>query len=168
MRREDRERDLERELRDHLELEAADSGLPGEEARYAAQRALGNTTTIKESVRGMWGWTSFERSWQDVRFALRLLRKSPGFAAVAILTLAMGIGANTAIFSVTDAVLLRALPYPNPQRLVRIWQSDPKVGDGRLAATPPEFHAYRERTRTFTAVAGYELNSFDVVDPAGN
>jgi predicted permease len=164
-----REQDLERELCCHLDLESAEqqqNGLTPEDARYAAQRVLGNTTLVKEEVRESWGWASAERFEQDVRFATRLLRRSPGFAAVAILTLAMGIGANTAIFSITDAVLLRRLPYPDPNRLIRVWQSEPKMGEGHLGTAPPEFVAYRERSRAFSSIAGYQRESFDVTSEA--
>ena len=98
----------------------------------------------------------------DIRYATRLLRKNPGFAAVAVFTLAIGIGANTAIFSITDAVLLRPLPYRDSSRLVRIWQSEPKMGEGHMGAAPPEFAAYRDRTRAFESLAGYQRDSFDV------
>lgn len=103
----------------------------------------------------------------DIRFALRLFRKSPGFVTVAVLTLALGIGANTAIFSVTDAVLLRPLPYPDAKRLIRVWQSEPKMGEGRLGAAPPEFAAYRDRTRAFSSITGYQRESFDLTGSAG-
>ena len=118
-----REQDLERELRAHLELEAEEQrecGTPPREAFFAARRHLGNTTLLKEDVRQVWRWTSLERIGQDVRYGLRLLRKNKAFSAVAILSLALGIGANTAIFGLIDALALKSLRVRDPQSLLFI------------------------------------------------
>src|SRR5215471_14522263 len=112
-RRQERDADLARELRDHLDLEADErraAGLSPEEAAYAAHRALGNTLKIEEDVRAARGFPWLETCVQDVRYAFRTLRKSPGFTTVAVLTLAIGIGANTAIFSLIDGFVFRPLP----------------------------------------------------------
>lgn len=119
--RKQHERDLEREIRSDLEAEAEEqcgNGLSAAEARYVARRAFGNTTLVKEEVRDMWGLQWFDRLANDLRYGCRALKNNPGFAAVAILTAALGIGANTSIFSVVNAVLLRPLPYKDAARLV--------------------------------------------------
>ena len=123
-----RDADLERELRSDLELEEEEQrekGLSEDEARYAARRAFGNTTLIRQQTHEVWGWTQFERFWQDLRYAGRVLVKNPGFSATAILVLALGIGTSVAIFAFADAALIRPLPYADPQRLVHVTESDP-------------------------------------------
>src|SRR5690348_14707220 len=113
-----RDAELEEELSAHLEMlveQNVERGMTPEEARRAARIALGGREQIKEAVREQRGLPSLESFIADVRFGLRMLRKSPGFTCVAILTLALGIGANTAIFSLIDALLLRSLPVSNPQ-----------------------------------------------------
>jgi predicted permease len=132
--------DLDRELRSHLDLEAEEqqeTGMSSEEARYAAHRAFGNTTLVAEDVREMWGWTWLERLIQDSRFGLRQLRKSPGFTAVAILTLALGIGANTAIFTLVHAVMMKPLPVPNPGQLY-------SLGDTKLCCDTTDIGDLRD------------------------
>jgi hypothetical protein len=115
--------DLSDEIREHLEEkleELVASGLPRKEAAAAARREFGNVTFIEESSREVWRWPSIESFLVDMRYGLRMLRKNPGFSAVAILTLGLGIGANTAIFTVINAVMLRALPVQHPEQLVSI------------------------------------------------
>ena len=122
-----------------------------DEARYAAQRDFGNTTMVKEVTREMWGWASLERLWQDVRFALRMIRRNPGFTTVAILTLALGIGANTAIFSVVNAVLLRPLPYPKPEQIVSVFDDQPNYGNAPMSY--PEYSDWRDKSQIFQTLS---------------
>ena len=143
--------DLDRELRDDLELEAADQearGLPPDEARHAARRAFGNPTLVREEVRDLASWNAIERVWQDLRFAARMLRKTPIATAAAVLSLGLGIGANTAIFSLFNAVLLRALPIPEPRQLVQLTAS------GNSWFGYPELARFRSDSRALSSVFG--------------
>jgi hypothetical protein len=149
------EDEMDEELRAHIEDRVKDlqrSGLARPEAVRRARIEFGAYEKFKEECReqrrGFW----LETVWTDVRFGARMLRKSPGFAAVAILTLALGIGANTAIFSVVNAVLLRPLPYPNAKRLAIIWSQ--WGNETRGPASGPELIELRKRSRSFEEIAG--------------
>jgi predicted permease len=127
--------DLDQDIRDFIERETRDNierGMPPEEARYAALRKFGNVTRVKEETWEVWSVNWLEQLWQDVRYGLRQLRRSPGFTAVAVLTLALGIGANTAIYALMDAVILRRLPVEMPGELyqVQVGNADEGVGGG--------------------------------------
>jgi predicted permease len=144
--------ELREELQFHLEEEADErraDGLPEDQARWAARRDLGNVTLLREDIRTLWAWTAVEQLAQDVRYALRVLRRSPGFAAVVILTLTIGIGLNTAIFSVINAVLLRPLPYRDPGALVLIDPSPLTLAPAWLTT------AWRDRARTLSGFVGF-------------
>jgi predicted permease len=161
--RKEREQDLERELRSHLEFEAEEQeeqGLSPTDARYAAQRTFGNAAYVKEEVREMWGFTSVERLGQDVRYALRGLGANPGFSAAAVLTMALGIGANTAIFSVVNAALLRPLPYPEPERLVAL--SDTVQGMKNWPSTYLNYLDWKRQNSVFEGIAAYQGDSYNV------
>jgi putative ABC transport system permease protein len=157
--------DLAEEIRSHIEIEEhenLESGMPPEEAHYAALRRFGNVTLAQERSREMWGWNWTETLWQDVRFGLRQLRKNPGFTAVAVITLALGIGANTAIFSVINAVLLRPLPFPHADRLVQIWETDPQRGVDRGVVSPYNFRDWQSQNHDFAAMAAYGYDHFSL------
>ncbi|HET7216348.1 MAG TPA: ABC transporter permease [Terriglobia bacterium] len=152
--------EIDEEVRIHLEMEAQENreqGMSAEEARYAALRRFGNVTQAQEQSREMWNWLWLETLLQDLRYGLRQLRRSPGFTAVAVVTLALGIGANTAIFSIVDAVLLRPLSYPHPDQLVLFFDVPLKQPDALGGISYRDFTEIREQNRVFSKIAG---NSF--------
>src|SRR5580700_8945237 len=149
--------DLDHDICDHIARETQDNierGMSPEEARYMAMRKFGNVTRVKEETREVWSFVWLEQLLQDIHFGLRMLRKSPGFAATAILTLALGIGANSAIFSVVQRVLLRPLPYPHAENLVKISNSYKPVWP-QLALSPGDYADWRQQARSFSDMGAY-------------
>ena len=145
------ERDLEAEFEFHLAERARHSEMQPVDAR----RQFGNPTAYKEILRDMWTFRWMEALRQDVHYTLRAMRKSPGFTIVAALTLALGIGANTAIFSVVDAVILRPLPYPEPSRLVELWGNVKRAKVERRGTSYPDYADWRDQSKSFTAMAAF-------------
>jgi len=151
-----RDADLERELQVDLEMEEEEhreNGLSPEEAHFAARRAFGNVALIREHTHEAWGLAPFERFWQDFRYALRRLRKSLWFSAMAVLILALGIGANTAIFQIVNAVLLQPLPYPDPAKLVRLTCDTPGTSMTDVGLSVPEMQELNRRSDIFEGVS---------------
>ncbi|HEX5234216.1 MAG TPA: ABC transporter permease [Silvibacterium sp.] len=149
--------DLNEELRQHLEEKTAQfqrEGMSRKEAEQSARRAFGNPTLVEQRSREIWQWPALESLWADLKYALRQLRKSPGFAATVIVTLALGIGANVAIFSIVDAVLLRPLPYKDARRLVVVWQTDAAHRASGAWFNPyREFEEWQRSSRSFQNLA---------------
>jgi putative ABC transport system permease protein len=150
------EAEMDEELRLHFENQVAKNvalGMTREEAVRRARIEFGGYEQLREECRDARGVGLIEETLQDVRYALRMLRNSPGFAAVAVLTLALGIGANTAIFSVLDSVLLRSLPYQNPAGLVMVWENNSQHPDPHNTVSPPDFLDWQSRNTIFAEMA---------------
>jgi putative ABC transport system permease protein len=148
--------DLDEDIREHIARETQDNierGMTPEEARYAAMRKFGNVTRVKEETREVWSVVWFEQLMEDVRFGLRMLRKSPGFTVVAALTLALGIGANTYIFSIVDALVLRPIEFADPGRTVALWERLPASGIDRNEVSPANFLDWKAQNHVFDHIA---------------
>jgi putative ABC transport system permease protein len=153
-----RDADVERELRSDLELEEEEQrehGVPPEEARYAALRAFGNPTLICEQTSAIWSWNWLESLARDLRFSLRTLRSTPGFTVIAILVMALGIGANVALFTVVRGVLLKPLPFHDPDRLVMLYEAGLQNDDasGPNVVSGGMYAEWKHQSRSFSSLA---------------
>jgi predicted permease len=166
MRRKRMLEDLDQDIREHIERETRDNierGMSPEEARYAAMRKFGNVTRVKEETREVWSVVWIEQLFEDIRFGLRMLRKNPGFTAVAILTLALGIGVNTAMFSVMEGVVLAPLRFFQPDRLVMVWENNPRFP--RVYISYPNFQDWQRAARSFQQMAAFREEGVDLTGP---
>lgn len=157
--------EIEAELKFHLEMRAAENirrGMDAKQARREAEKRFGNMTRIKEQGYEVRGGRWLETTWQDLRYSTRVLLKKPAFTAIAILTLALGIGANTAIFSVVNSLVLRPLPFSDPDSLVQIWESNVRRGRSEMPASYPDFADWRDHGAAFEQVAAFSDWSFNL------
>jgi predicted permease len=154
--------DLSAEIQEHLDERVEEliaQGMPENDAAATARREFGNATLIAEDSRDVWRWPSFENFAIDVRYGLRSLRRSPGFTAIVVLTLALGIGANSAIFSVTNAVLLRPLPFPNASQLADLCARSTLFDFEHLGVSLPDIADIRASGASFFNLSPYQLSS---------
>jgi predicted permease len=152
--------DISISIQEHIEERAEElmaDGMPRKQAEQAARREFGNVTLLEERSREVWEWPAFDSILADLKFAFRRLRKSPGFAATVLLTLAIGIGANTTVFSVVNGVLLKPLPYPDSEQLVSLWLNAPGAGglasfSNGLQLSASMYFTFSEQNRTFQSM----------------
>lgn len=158
---------LNDELEFHLEEQIAENiahGLSPDEARSAALRAFGNPTLVRDQTISNWSWNWLEKLARDVRYGARTLTRSPGFALIAILVIALGIGATTSLFTIVRAVLLNPLPFRDPEKLVMVYEHfrGATSGDGFNVVSPADFRDWREKTHGFQDVAAWRRYGFDL------
>jgi putative ABC transport system permease protein len=158
------EQDLAEEIETHRALkeeELAKAGLSPSEAAAGSRRAMGNELLAREDSRGAWIAPWLDQLWQDMKYGLRQLRRNPGFTCVAVLTLAIGIGANAAIFTIVNGILLESLPYKDPQQLVLMFERLPN-SPNRFGFSPPDFEFIRRESRSFSGMAAYRTGSYEL------
>jgi putative ABC transport system permease protein len=164
LRRKRMDEELNEEMRLHVDMLAAklrQKGVEANEATRIARQRFGNTTVIRETSRDSWGWRWLEELWQDLRFGLRMLARSPGFAAIVVLTLGLGIGATTAIFNVVNGVLLRALPYREPDRLVALHERWGAI-DRDFQFSPPDYIVLTQQEDWFASVGSFKNEQYEI------
>ncbi len=163
-----RDQDVERELQSDLDLEEEEQrelGESPEEARHAALRAFGNPTVISEQTRAVWSWNVLESLLRDLRISVRTLFRSPGFSLIAVIVIALCIGAATSLFTVVRSVLLRPLPFRDPSRLVMIYEhfrdpEDNAHGSNYNPVAPADYRDWRAQTRGFEDMAAWRYGQF--------
>jgi predicted permease len=159
--------DLSASIQEHLEEkidELMEAGMPRAEAMRVARRAFGNVALIEQRGREAWHWPTTESVWGDAKFAVRQLGKSPGFTAAALVTLALGIGADAAVFSLFDTVLLHPLPYRDPARLMQVTEVQPGLGKDEFGVAIQEAQDYQSRSQTFAEMGTFESGDFNLTD----
>jgi putative ABC transport system permease protein len=165
LKRDRSETDLEREIRFHIEVETrkhVDEGMPGTEARRRALADFGSIPSCQETVREVWGlriWSDLRR---DFQYAFRMIHRKPGFSLMTIVTMAIGVGATTAVFAVFDRAILRPLPFGDPERLVYIGETRPNKEFGEMAASYPNFEDWKQSNHSFEEIAGFNGTNFTV------
>jgi predicted permease len=157
--------ELSASIREHLDEKISDlmdRGMTSEEAEKVARREFGNVALIEQRSREVWQWPTLESLWADTKYALRRLRRAPLFTAIALITLAVSVGANTVIFSVVNGILLKPMSYPNPDRLIAVDTSSQQIGLKKLGIAPSLYFVYREQNTTLTDIGAYDDDELDV------
>lgn len=162
---------LDEELRFHLDRQVAenvDAGMSEEEARYAALRSFGNPALLRDTIRATWSWNFLESLWRDLRFGVRTLLRTPGFAAIAVLVMALGIGANVALFTVVWGVLLRPLPFEEPDRLLRLYEQTSASDFSYNNCAGGIFREWKKQSTRFSNLALLQYSQVGLSGSGGN
>jgi predicted permease len=163
---------LDAELQFHIEQQAAEfeaAGMAPDEARAAALRSFGNPTALRDEARETWSWYWLEKFWRDVRYGTRTLLRSPGFSLMAVLVMALGIGATTALFTIVQNVLLKPLPFRDPGKLVMVYEHfrEGDQDDPYNVVSPADFVEWRQQTHGFEAMAAWRWHGFNLTNAEG-